>query len=339
MEPLSIPKIPREVGFLFNTIFNQPRSVSFTLGREEYDFSFLYTPQNAFVPKVGIKFDVDGHEIQGWLEELFFKDQPDYFLMNEGLMELPEGVKEAVLEAGLEELLDSFDDENGTATVIKEITFSPPSEPEGERLPFVLIHPDDGKTIRGTFVLDLPSLDFLSRLWEGVPAVSPDLWEALPMTGRMEIGRTRLSLKAFKTLEKDDIIILDRCCLIPGEVVEIHFPPSLSFQAVLEKNILTIQEVRKKAMSDEKMDSPSRGVTPSALEELEVTLIFELGEKKIPLGELMTVQPGFSFDLGQDPEKQVSIRANGKIVGFGELVQLDERVGVRLLEVRGYAGE
>jgi type III secretion protein Q len=329
MERLPLPRIPPEAGFLFNKIFKQDKTVCFTLGTEEYNFSFKYIPPNAYTPKLGIKFNVDGHPLQGWLEEIFFKDSLDYFLMNGSLLELPEGVREAVVEAGLEELLDSFDDENGTATVIQEISFKPQSEPEGETLSFVLTHPDVGKTIRGYFSLDLPSLAFLSRLWEEVPAVSPDLWETLPIAGRMEIGKTRISLEAFKNLEKDDIILLDRCSLIPEGAVDLIFSPSLSFQAVLEKKILTIQEMRKNAMTDEK----------AALEELEITLIFELGEKKIPLGELLAVQPGFTFDLGKDLEKPVSIRANGKIVGFGELVQLDEHVGVRILEVKGYAGE
>ena len=63
-----------------------------------------------------------------------------------------------------------------------------------------------------------------------------------------------------------------------------------------------------------------------------------MGRIQLTLGELKGIQPGFSFELEKTTEKPVTIRANGKIIGTGELVQIDERIGVRVIEVFEDAG-
>lgn len=70
------------------------------------------------------------------------------------------------------------------------------------------------------------------------------------------------------------------------------------------------------------------------LGDLPVHVIFEVGEKQIPLKELRTVQAGFTFELSNPVERPVTIRANGRVVGTGELIQVGERVGVRVISFK-----
>ena len=67
------------------------------------------------------------------------------------------------------------------------------------------------------------------------------------------------------------------------------------------------------------------------VEGLPVQLVFVAGEREIPLRELHAMAPGYVFDLRQPLERHVEIRANGRTVGTGELVDIDGRVGVRVL--------
>ena len=47
-------------------------------------------------------------------------------------------------------------------------------------------------------------------------------------------------------------------------------------------------------------------------------------------GELRSLAAGYSFDLGKDLRAPVDILANGRKIGSGELIQIDERIGVRV---------
>jgi type III secretion protein Q len=66
---------------------------------------------------------------------------------------------------------------------------------------------------------------------------------------------------------------------------------------------------------------------------LPVRLEFLLGTHETDLGTLSRIIDGQLIPLAADAARHIEIRANGKCVARGELVQLDEQLGVELLEV------
>ncbi len=70
------------------------------------------------------------------------------------------------------------------------------------------------------------------------------------------------------------------------------------------------------------------------VENLPVNLVFVAGELQVPFGELRAHGPGFVYELEGAVSSQVEIRANGRAIGVGELVELEGRFGVRILECR-----
>ena len=65
---------------------------------------------------------------------------------------------------------------------------------------------------------------------------------------------------------------------------------------------------------------------------LPVHLVFLAGETELALRDLKRVAPGYVFDLGRPVDRHVEVRANGRRIGIGELVEIDRRVGVRMLK-------
>ena len=65
---------------------------------------------------------------------------------------------------------------------------------------------------------------------------------------------------------------------------------------------------------------------------LPVQLVFLAGEKEVALRDLKRISPGYVFDLGRPVDRHVEVRANGRRIGIGELVEIDRRVGVRMLK-------
>jgi type III secretion protein Q len=53
----------------------------------------------------------------------------------------------------------------------------------------------------------------------------------------------------------------------------------------------------------------------------------------------MVLGPGHVFDLGRELRRAVIIRANGKVIGEGELVDIDGQVGVAVLSLTPPASE
>ena len=82
------------------------------------------------------------------------------------------------------------------------------------------------------------------------------------------------------------------------------------------------------------MSEPSQAPNPAPAplnpDDLEIRLDFDLGHLTLPLRELRTIQPGYSFELDRPDPQPVRILAGSQVIGYGELVQIDDRLGVRV---------
>jgi type III secretion protein Q len=96
----------------------------------------------------------------------------------------------------------------------------------------------------------------------------------------------------------------------------------------LEGSALQVLEGVQEIMAD--VDD-TVAASSGLIDDVPVRLTFDLGEREISLGDLRSLEPGYLFNLGRDPRSTVSIRANGRLIGDGELVDIEGRVGVSVL--------
>ena len=68
------------------------------------------------------------------------------------------------------------------------------------------------------------------------------------------------------------------------------------------------------------------------VDELEIQLSFLVGQTSLSLRELRSLAPGAVFELPTAVGQAVTICANGRAIGKGELLELGEHVGVRVTE-------
>ncbi|MBC6414233.1 MAG: FliM/FliN family flagellar motor switch protein [Chromatiales bacterium] len=80
---------------------------------------------------------------------------------------------------------------------------------------------------------------------------------------------------------------------------------------------------------DMQQDSPKL----NGLDELPLELLFVADKFTVSLNELKQFKPGYVLELNKQATGQVDIHANGVLVGRGELVQIENRAGVRILNL------
>jgi type III secretion protein Q len=54
-------------------------------------------------------------------------------------------------------------------------------------------------------------------------------------------------------------------------------------------------------------------------------------EHEMTLAEAEQIAPGAVVDLHRDPREPVRLAVNGRVIGTGELVEIEGRLGVRIL--------
>jgi type III secretion protein Q len=76
----------------------------------------------------------------------------------------------------------------------------------------------------------------------------------------------------------------------------------------------------------------------AAFDDLPIKLVFELGRLELPLGKLQEVGQGHVFELERPIGEAVEIHAGGRRIGQGEVVRIDDQIGVRVVRLFGQSG-
>ncbi|HEU4726424.1 MAG TPA: FliM/FliN family flagellar motor switch protein [Kofleriaceae bacterium] len=189
--------------------------------------------------------------------------------------------------------------------------------------------PDDRVTV--AFTVDLPpsfgppSLGAMTVtvscapeiLLRAAPPRPPHPWRLeLPIV----VGRCALPRAAVRRLAERDVITLERCLelVIGAGAIGLAAAPG-----AVEARVATEYVPRHMALPDDAM--------------LEVTVL--LGTTRLSLRQLQELAIGQIVPLGRPLAGPYQIRAAGRVVGQGELVDIDGELGVRIVSIADQADQ
>lgn len=61
----------------------------------------------------------------------------------------------------------------------------------------------------------------------------------------------------------------------------------------------------------------------------------ELDRRRIPIREFLALEPGSVIALSRAAGENVDVRMNGSLIAFGEIVVLEDKLGVRITDFEG----
>lgn len=178
----------------------------------------------------------------------------------------------------------------------------------------------------------------LRRVIDAAPAL-PAPCADLPVPLTVRIGAVRLALAELRGLDPGDVVFPDVACP-PGEALVVY-GEGWSHAAKHDRGTVTVAGPRRPlALQDGggwMADPDSDAALPPAerLGELPVTLVFELGRSELPLAAVQGLAPGAVIPLGRNPGEAVDIVANGRRIGRGEIVRIEDELGVRVVRLFG----
>jgi len=148
-------------------------------------------------------------------------------------------------------------------------------------------------------------------------------------------GYSDLSLKDLTDLEISDVLLITstRCLLLPSRpggresgwrVAPLQSDP-------LRLRIVDYFERNNVAMESQAPNSEQSDSQKPNLAALPVRVHIVLSELEMTLAELNGLTPGSIVELDREPSGPVQLAVNGKIAGAGELVEVEGRLGVRIV--------
>ncbi|MNJ17680.1 Yop protein translocation protein Q [compost metagenome] len=166
---------------------------------------------------------------------------------------------------------------------------------------------------------DIPSL--LRQL----PAKPLSEWLPLPLQLSLQWPAVVLPMAQLRTLACGDLLLF-----APNTQVDGRALGYLQGRAWAELTLIDT-ELEIITMLDTPVSDSDFDLTD--LEQLPVQVGFEIGRHTLDLHTLATLQPGSLIDLAAPLNGEVRILANQRCIGTGELVSLQDRLGVRVLRL------
>lgn len=249
---------------------------------------------------------------------------------------IPSTLADAVLEAGASDLLQGLQAlGRGTPALLgwgpaqaSDLASLPPHAVD------VYLAADGGaQAIAGSLHLDGLGLLLVAGLVGKRPPEPRPPDDGLPLALRAEIGFTRLPASDAATLAPGDVVLLDaffatadRALWLSADGRQgVHVQwPAAADDAALPPRLTVIHPWTETMPATP--DAPSNDT--AALDAVPVRLSFDLGDLSLTLAQLRALQPGQTLDLGHPLAGAVRIRANGALIGEGDLVDIDGQIGV-----------
>ena len=167
-------------------------------------------------------------------------------------------------------------------------------------------------------------------------------------------GRTILSQEGWGKFQEGDFLILDHCSYYPNlkkGTFQLEFENIPLFQAKMKEENIKILDYahyfEENKMDNENheesfgepMEEEAVSVEESPKEpmvspkKVPVSLTVEVARLKMSLDKLLKLKPGNILELGVQVEKGVNLVANGQCIGKGQLLQIGDIIGVKIIKL------
>lgn len=243
--------------------------------------------------------------------------------------ELPDAFAAAALEVALTEVIEALDSLQRGPVSLRGLGRGALA-PASSRHAFEFEACSGHQVVRGRLATDALGLMLMAGLVARLPDVPNELGLAQqPLRLRAEVGATWLTAQTLSQLAPGDAVMVENVYLTTeGELrLSAH---GWGLRGRVDGARLTVTAPFSHlgaTMALEEMPAGDADL-PESLLALPLQLVFDLGERSVTLAQLQVLQVGQVLDLERPLSAAVGLRVNGRLVGTGELVEIDGRLGV-----------
>lgn len=351
IRPLALERLTRTQVRLAQCLARQMPRLTLNLPKESLTLD-IALEQQAASPKASEQVIV----LRGEAGALWLEPAPDvwrqwlgHWIGDLELAQLPPTLGAAARQAALAPLLDALDSLLSTRLAAAESPAVAAMFPKPESVlalwradvesapPIARLGLDAAASLRLAACLEQEPQSATDSTPISTPII--ERWPELPIALTPWLGATRLRPHEWRRLETGDLLLLPR--RVDPAAIPLHLKHHRRTLATahLADQRLIIDSLVPTTMSESSMTDPDSDATPAVIDpdELDIRVEFELGHLHLPLRDLRALQPGYCFELTELDRPRIRLVVGGRLIGHGELVMIENHLGVRVTELFGTA--
>lgn len=333
MQPTVLRKFTRDTLAFYRMLGLRKNGLQFNFLDADWIFRFWSDVK----PRSGLlQIDLDwgGAQCRVCLDEAWISQFASAVLGQEYFYDLSEEMRILVIDAtfaSASNLIETVTRKR--LSILSSVKIQRPVDLISEGWSFFGFSLDDGfSTTEGELWFDATGLGFFANAISIISDYSLPLtsFENLLIPIRMALGWVDLDINQLSTIESGDVILLDEYWLEDDNSILLQLGTNCGIRAKIDGKNIVIQDDLEEIMQD--VDEYNID-NDSLLDSIKLRLTFDLGEREVLIGELRNISTGYVFEMGRDVRHAVTIRANGRAIGEGELVDIDGLTGVCVLRL------
>lgn len=324
--PYQLPSVRREFVHLCNRIAGRCRPLQFNWNGQPAVFSFSALGSG---PRGGWNLNIllGGHEMTVALNRLPDVAWVSPTLAGIDLQGLPPELACGVIESCLGDVFEALSKGGIDVSILTVEPYSVRNTPN-EAIGWSIDRGGETGWMRGTVSGNDAALDHLATLMQQAP-VKPALEDAvLPVPVTVVAGHLRMPLAELKQVEVHDVILAEVGGYLKAGECQLWTGSRALAGGGLEGQTFTLKTLNP--IEAVTMSEAAPAAVP--VNDLDIQLTFVVGHTTLTVGDLRSLAPGAVLELPAAVGEGVAICANGKTIGRGELIEVGDRVGVRVTE-------
>ena len=183
---------------------------------------------------------------------------------------------------------------------------------------------DEEEQAMGKFIISVPDGRMKpNRIVSEGNTFEYDEFYKCPVQVKIEVGKTRFTVKDLKELEAGDMILLEHSNLSSLKLILKDYTNKILIEPNMELEVPLDEEVGNNMGSNTE--------AANLWDSIEVDMYAEFDPVKISLGDLKKIEEGLVVAALYD--NKVTLRVENKVIGHGELVIINDRYGVKISEI------
>ncbi|MCK5810227.1 MAG: FliM/FliN family flagellar motor switch protein [Cocleimonas sp.] len=314
-----------------NFIAPKTQYIEFTLQDQSASYQVFIRSELPDVTEksVGLLIEIEGVPAALWLSSWPLVERIRTYITENKLKSLPLDLRAELLETALEPLLSTIVANLGVKIRVLNFLKIKPSDINDYSIVFK-VKESQTRQIDAILVMNKklqPVAEDLIARWPSYLYLHE--WQSQFTWLFFEAGTAALSILELHQLEVADVILLESAEKLINHELSIRLVSGERFSARAEDSKLTVMTgVRK--MSDENRDD-----NVANMGDLPVKLTFDIGELVLPFNQVESLTSGYVINLEKPFAEIVKIRSQNRVIGTGELVDINGKVGVRIISLFG----
>ena len=316
-----------------NILLEKQRAVTVKIPSIQKPFQAKLTAwQQKNIPSryIGVIFTIKGISSILWLSNWPLFDTLKSYAPEGNVQKIPKPLQIELLETVFEPVISFFEQHLDQEIKIQQLVFNTPSKSNQYSVKFQIL--ENNKIITAILVSNKKLAPiFLKRM--GVLPRSPNVaWLEHKTLVHIEVASLFLSINEIKQLTLSDVLFVEESIYFQNHTLFLRLASGARFKArqtsgdTLE--FLSEEKIMPESSNDQMKEKPIVNIN-----DMPIRLSFDLGEESLTFKEVTNLRPGYILNLKKPFTNIIKIRSQNQLIGQGEIIDIDGKVGVRITQL------